>query len=275
MIKTAFKVNDTAIGFKLQRELRDYMFALPRLQRYTKERIEMWASFGIPSKTKVFNFFYKDGKIIDKVMGYQGYAAKVVDRTIQSEIADPFIMEKAKKPGKSLTDMCLDSEGPNKDLSEEEWEQLYAEIREKFGASYAKRAILTTKINWYRRHENYTAFVKYSLLHLKKYTPDFNDGLTITWINVTGWEAFIHLTDKKLLMGCIPWMKKMVQHFPKCTEFTDTYANLLYKVGRKLEALEWEQRAAMLSPDDNVIQAALENMRKGEPTHVKMGAVWQ
>jgi Mn-dependent DtxR family transcriptional regulator len=46
----------------------------------------------------------------------------------------------------------------------------------------------------------------------------------------------------------------------------DTYANLLYKLGRKEEAIAREEIAAELSPDDKSFRETLYKMRKDEKT---------
>jgi hypothetical protein len=50
----------------------------------------------------------------------------------------------------------------------------------------------------------------------------------------------------------------------------DTYANLLYKVGRRLEAIEWQQKAVALSDGrDREIVENLEKMKSGAPIYSK------
>jgi hypothetical protein len=49
----------------------------------------------------------------------------------------------------------------------------------------------------------------------------------------------------------------------------DTYANILYKMGKKDDAITWEQKAADLSAsaDEKAgYQATIDKMKKGEKT---------
>jgi hypothetical protein len=48
--------------------------------------------------------------------------------------------------------------------------------------------------------------------------------------------------------------------------FMDTYANLLYKIGKKEDAVAWEQKAINLSTDKKVYQESLDKMNNGEKT---------
>jgi tetratricopeptide (TPR) repeat protein len=46
----------------------------------------------------------------------------------------------------------------------------------------------------------------------------------------------------------------------------DTYANLLYKIGRKNEAIDWEEKAVKLSNNDKTILDTLEKMKNNQKT---------
>jgi hypothetical protein len=49
----------------------------------------------------------------------------------------------------------------------------------------------------------------------------------------------------------------------------DTYANLLYKLGRKQEAISWEERALQMSNKRYAeeYRKVVEQMKNGEPTN--------
>ena len=50
--------------------------------------------------------------------------------------------------------------------------------------------------------------------------------------------------------------------------YIDTYANLLYKLGKKDEAITWEQKALDLAPEGEKksYEETLDKMKKGEKT---------
>ena len=64
----------------------------------------------------------------------------------------------------------------------------------------------------------------------------------------------------------LDWSKRLKESNEPA--FLDTYANILYKMGKKTEALAWEQKALNLSSGDERAgyQATLDKMRKGERT---------
>jgi hypothetical protein len=88
-------------------------------------------------------------------------------------------------------------------------------------------------------------------------------------INNQCWDLFLKAQDTMILNRAIYWMEQTFKQNPKDLTYDqglDTYANLLYKAGRKEEALKWEQKAILISPNDVGIKSAWEKMNKGLPT---------
>lgn len=282
MATIAFKLGETDFGKQLLNEHTDYAAGLSSKDRYTKENIDFWANFTLNSNGKRFRFFYDDGGKIDKVMNKKGYAAAVVDRTIQAEIVQAFykeqpsgsIMSGGQRPIKYKDGTPLP---PEPDTTEADWEKLYKLIREKYSASYAKRGVLEARTKWYAAHGNILAYSKYYLLKLEKYPPYINDMMdpVLQDINAFAWDVYLNVTDRKLINGAIKWMEKAISLDTIGVEYwMDTYANLLYKVGRKEEAIQWEEKAMNASKKSALgpiffkqFKKRLEQMKKGEPTN--------
>lgn len=275
MIKIADKLGDTAVSEKLSKELTDYASALTPKERYTKELIEYWASYIYPSTSRTFGFFQKDGRLIDKVMKSKGFAARFIDRTIQAEIALPFLQEEAKRTGISMTGMHLTASDMKADLAEADWGKLDSIIQTAYGKDYAKRNVLTAKLEWYNRHSNYAALINCTLERLNCYpAPDVKDWNTTHMINGPAWDAFLTSNDKRILKSYAKWMKKVIENWPR-DNYIDTYANLLYKLGDTKNAIKWQQRAIEISPMDESYLDVLNQMKRGEPTYLNQGAVWK
>jgi thioredoxin-related protein len=275
MIRTALKVNDNSLAIEMVKDHTNYLMTLPKKERFTKENIEMWSSFSLSSNTRIFKFFYKDGQRIDETMNRKGYASKIVDGTIMNEIVTPFFKQQNKNPAVSMSGMYLTGGNEPPDYSEADWKKLKKLIRRKFNAYYTERNLLAAREEWYKRHRNYAAAAKYSLIQLNKYYPIQNE--TFNKINNSAFDAFMYSTDKKVIDGFIRLMNKLVHNIPPnaaneiAAEFLDTYANLLYKAGKLAEAKEWQEKAVKLSPDSDLILEAFEKMKKGERTY---DAVW-
>lgn len=275
MIRKAFQAQDDDFGNQLIKELSSYVSDLSPQERYTKERIEMWASFTISSTTRIFRFFYQDGDLIDKVMAQKGYAATVVDKTIQNEIVLPFFAEQNANPSIAMEGMYLTGKGLRSDFKEADWNKLDKVIREKYGTSYAKRNVLEARVEWYNRHRNFPAYTKYALLQLNEYSSKKTESPFK--INSIAWAIFLYSTDRKILKGGIKWMKKAIKMKPDRPDLLDTYANLLYKYGRKKDAIRWEEKAVEKSNTERRktnFLSIVEKMKQGKPTYLEQGAIW-
>jgi hypothetical protein len=157
------------------------------------------------------------------------------------------------------------------DLREADWNKLEKLIKEKYGVSYAKRNVLSAKVEWYNRLANFVAYTRTALDYLNKYysIQDDNDAYRV---NYYAWDAFKYSNDKKVIDGFIKWMAKAVQRKPDYPLLLDTYAQLLYKAGKTDAALYWEGKAIEASigvyePRKKSYQSTLEKMKEGQPTY--------
>jgi len=89
--------------------------------------------------------------------------------------------------------------------------------------------------------------------------------------NAMAWGVFQKSDNTAELEQAAIWAKKAFSD-PRISNedekygAIDTYANLLYKLGKKEEALEWEAKAAAGKSGDVEIKAAYEKMKRGEKT---------
>jgi len=275
MINMAMRLNDQQMAVKLLKELTDSVSLLPPKERYKKEIIQLWALFTLRTDRPVFSFFYNDGKLIDEVMDQKGFSASMVDKSIQGTIVTPFLQEQAKGSGVVMSGMYMSGPELKLDSTEADWKQLEKMMSEKFNADVTKRNLLSARVEWYKRHQNYPAAIKYALDKLNNYPPDLKSPVPVININNDAFTAFIYSTDQKLLLGYIKWMGKMVKAYPDRYTSLDTYANLLYKAGKRKEAIKWQEKAVKMAPGDPGIAKALEDMRAGKPTYLDQGVVWK
>jgi hypothetical protein len=93
-------------------------------------------------------------------------------------------------------------------------------------------------------------------------------------INAASWDVFLHITDPAVLAAALTADKYNVDTFDmNDAPALDTYASLLYKVGRTQEAIEWEDKAVKLdarnrNPGDEpnkVFAETFQKMRAGQP----------
>lgn len=84
--------------------------------------------------------------------------------------------------------------------------------------------------------------------------------------NQWAWVIFENSLDQSALKLALAWGKKAVELDPASPYQIDTYANLLYKLGQKSEAIEWEKKAVKIAPTDQAIADNLEKMKNGVKT---------
>jgi thiol-disulfide isomerase/thioredoxin len=90
-------------------------------------------------------------------------------------------------------------------------------------------------------------------------------------LNNIAWTLFENVLDKKALQDALLWSKRSRELSPDNSGYLDTYANLLYKLGRKEEAIESEKEAlgydakANKQPNATMVEV-LRKMIAGEKT---------
>ena len=90
-------------------------------------------------------------------------------------------------------------------------------------------------------------------------------------LNQVAWDVFKKATDKIALQNALKWSKRSLEFMPDNAAYLDTYANLYYKLGQKLEAITNEKEALRLADkkDDETYKGMEETLRKmnaGEKT---------
>jgi thioredoxin-related protein len=291
MIRTARKLNDNDFARELFKDHLNYVSGLNETERYTQDNILLWSSFVLKMDSKALQFFLKDHDKIDQVMRQKGFSIMAVNKTIQGRIVDSFFrMQKGETttitgkiiPNSEIMFIWLPERQDGKikpDYMEADWNKLKIMIRNQFSKDYTKRNVFDAKISWYWKHQNMEGVAKTYFSQLAKYPPE--DLVSeYEMINEICWQTFLYSNNKKLLQKALEWMNKTIQHGDKQGSHLDTYANLLYKLGRTEEAIRWEQKvvndqAKLLRQNvPNQFKPVVEKMKKGEPTYLELGAIW-
>jgi tetratricopeptide (TPR) repeat protein len=97
------------------------------------------------------------------------------------------------------------------------------------------------------------------------YMKDYNNKASADELNNFAWTVFENCKDLACVKEALEWSKKSFDGNNN-PMFIDTYANILYKLGNKQEAIKWEEKALALSNNDKEIQTTLDKMKKGEKT---------
>jgi thioredoxin-related protein len=201
------------------------------------------------SKHNYFKLMRTRSHEVDSVLEQKGISYRMVNYIISKEQ----IFSKIRSSGK-----WADKE-PN-------WAKMNRSIQKKYGNSLAYENILNAKINWYHYKNQIDSAIKYEVKKI-----DYL-GLDTTYMGCAGANnvafdlIFKYSQDTDILKKAVGWMSIIISKYPGDDSFIDTYANLLYKIGRKSEAIEWEEKAVMLAPKNNSLKATLAKMKANAPT---------
>lgn len=217
-----------------------------------REVIELIKWFNRTSKTPAFRFFYTNADKVDKIMDDDFYSRHYIDYIIAIEEIEPYLF---------FNDNQI-SRNPD-------WEKMKLAISQKYNKEYASRTILDAKIRWSRARGDTVSIINFILEKMDKGQID-TTGFGKIELNNTIWNfIFARVEDQKILAKVTKYMEILINSDPKDPAypyFLDTYANMLYKTGKKRKALIWEKRAMILKPEQEGLQETYAKMKKGERT---------
>lgn len=271
MFKAAAELGETEITKALESDYNEYLLTLNQEKLYTRKNIEYIASV-INSKSRFFHLFFPDGTKVNEIMRENNYAETVVDQVILIETIEPFLQIKTR--GLQISGSIVQTR-PDPD-----WQQLYNIIKNKYNENYALRNVLEAQIIWYEHQQNYNAFAKHFIAKWEKYRTDTIDTVTDSKLNAAAWKIFLHCTGKAQLEAALKWMKGVVRrsfntHPVSKAAYIDTYAALLYKSGKRKDAIQWEEKAVDIAINEIKDKAAIQffqdvvnQMKRGKPTWI-------
>ena len=105
------------------------------------------------------------------------------------------------------------------------------------------------------------------LISMVEYLDKYIQNESSNHLNMFAWRVFEISSDKFYLEKALGWSKKALEFeaTQPSGENTDTYANLLYKLGRIDEAIKWEQKAYQINPKP-LYEETIKKMKAGQKT---------
>ncbi len=217
-----------------------YFASLPDL--YTSTTLQLLMNYTEDPKDRGFAIFTDHADKVDAVMG-QGYArSRIVTLLLNANYRPAVKAAGGKEP---------------------DWMAMQKSMSVRF-PDYAAEVTSKSKVLFYQTHQDWPHFQTAVVGFMQQYgahaTPqDLNDY---------AWTVFQNCHDMTCVSDALDWSKRSFQDNPN-PAFMDTYANILYKMGKKDDAISWEQKAADLTPaaDEKAgYLSTIDKMKKGEKT---------
>lgn len=80
-------------------------------------------------------------------------------------------------------------------------------------------------------------------------------------LNSLAWGYVQSMSDKASWKKALAWSARSLELMPTEAALMDTYANLLYKSGKKKKALQYQEMAVKAAPDDESLKETLEKIK--------------
>lgn len=208
---------------------------------YTKDNLEFLGKFTQNSKSKGFQLMLKEPGKVDAVLG-KGKSNKILSGVILQEEIYPHLRKASANLDSLIT--LAKSKYPTVDLS---------------------KSTELLQVQFYQNTKNWPKFQSSVLAYMKKYGTEVEGSM----LNSFAWTVFENCEDAECVASAMAWSKRSVEDTQsKEPAFLDTYANLLYKMGKKEEAITMQKKAIELVPaaEKANYQTTLDKMQKGEKT---------
>ncbi|MCU0333701.1 MAG: DUF255 domain-containing protein [Chitinophagaceae bacterium] len=208
----------------------------------TDYNIRFLSRFVNSSTDRAFREMLANPAAFDKVMG-NGYSRKSLRSVIMQEDVLPIMY------------------GPQQPIN---WSKLNDSLTNKY-QELGKEIVSFSRIFYLQQEGNWDEFAKAAVAHMQAYGSDQSpDDL-----NSLAWAIFQNCNDAACIEQAIGWSKQSLT--ATNAAYHDTYANLLYKAGKKQEAIEAQEKTVAIAKannDDSLddYTATLEKMKKGEKT---------
>jgi hypothetical protein len=97
-----------------------------------------------------------------------------------------------------------------------------------------------------------------------EYISKYGQNLSPDELNQYAWTAFEQVENPSLLERALAWSQLSLKPGEQ-PAYLDTYANLLYKLGKTADAIRQQEKAVSMAPDA-ALKENLEKMKRGERT---------
>lgn len=221
-------------------------YAATQTDLYTKENLEFVGRFTNASTDPGFKMMLANPEKVDAVLGKGKSADRIAGIVMQEEIY-PVVLKRA-APGTTPVTPDFDA--------------LHANLASKY-PDLADELTQKGKLMYYQRTKDWNNFQTEVVSYMNRYGAK----ATPADLNSYAWTVFENCKDMTCVTEALEWSKRSFRE-KENGMFIDTYANILYKLGKTQEGIQWEEKALALAADSDKAsyQATLDKMKKGEKT---------
>ncbi|QJB39077.1 thioredoxin family protein [Chitinophaga oryzae] len=199
--------------------------------------------------SSILKWMHKHSEESDIAVGVKGFTDHVLKNII----------------GRDIVSKRLTSLTPSSTPS---WEAIKNEIAINWDNNTADRIIIDSKVNWYRSHKQWDSTIKYQIIQIDQLPSTQYNVIQAAAINNFIWDIVLkHSKDSFSLTRSCEYMENINAQYPNNAQFLDTYANTLYKSGKKSKAIAVERNALNIiksSPQQEDIDIYKQTLKKME-----------
>jgi thioredoxin-related protein len=245
LIKKANQSEQKKTAYNIAQE---YINSLSPNEVFEKDNLLLLQQYTNSSMDRGFNICRTESRKVNNVLGDQA-AERIVRKVIIIEEIKPFIAN-------------------NKTV---DWDKVENQLKQKKYGLLGDEGYFGELMIYSLMHNDTLNFGKYYVLYFKTAfrRADYH-------INNITMSILEHVDDRKVLFAAIKTQKYNIIHLTKDDPYDiDTYANLLYKVGKTKKALKWERKARMFEnknassekrQPNPAFEQTIDKMIKGEKT---------
>lgn len=210
---------------------------------FTKDNITFIDRFTASSKDEGFAFIVKNSAKYDEALGAGAADKKIIGIAKQEDIY-PKLFARNAPPA--------------------DWTAISTDLNTKY-PKQAAEIISASKVVYFQQKKDWNAFQ----VAVQDYMKTYGSKVPPAELNSYAWTVFENCKDMTCVSEALEWSKRSFQD-NNDPMFIDTYANILYKLGKKDEAIKWEEKALGLvsAGEKKTYEETLNKMKKGEKTWV-------
>lgn len=212
---------------------------------FTNENLDFIIKFTSKTTDRGFALFMENKEKVDAILG-NGKSESKVKAVLFAQYAGPVLNAGLKQMNPVAPDFSA-----------------LANNLAKYPA-YADELTSKTKVIYYQNKKDWNNFQSEVVSFMNKY----GDKANANELNTYAWAVFENCKDMTCISQALEWSKRSFAENQNPL-FMDTYANILYKMGKTQEAIGIEEKAMALAADDaskKSLQTTLDKMKKGDKT---------